>query len=492
MTTLDPLHQIDLKNGRFDGTSPADLQALFAAAAAHANGRNLVIHFHGGLVARPGALQTAATMRAAAEAGQAYPIFFIWNSDLLTTLAGNLTQIGQEEAFKRLVRRIAQIVLSKLGEKAGGRGAPLELVSIKQLPSDMERLEETLTGREAALTPPDDLSLSDVQETQAEQLLRDDLALRTEAARIANGLRRPEEIESDLKTRGAAPVQGSTQTLMSAAILQEIAAESPDPGDRSAGVALTLVKFGVQIAIAVLKRYTAGRDHGLYSTIVEETLRALYLDNVGILTWSLMKNDTADAFGPDPQTHGGTAFVRELAARWQPGQRVTLVGHSTGAIYITEFIKAIDPLLPADARLDVIFLAGAASFPYLHQNLDPLRRRIGRIRTFGLTDAQEMGYWEVPLLYKGSLLYLVSGLLEEGAADQPLIGMARYFSGRPPYDLPEVTEVLDALLPPETRVWSGEGSQDAGRRCTATKHGMIDDEDAPTLESLTHILANGF
>ena len=52
--------------------------------------------------------------------------------------------------------------------------------------------------------------------------------------------------------------------------------------------------------IATVRRLWNKRDHGLYTTIVEEVLRAAYFNRVGEVVWRMMKKDTSDAFQADP------------------------------------------------------------------------------------------------------------------------------------------------------------------------------------------------
>jgi hypothetical protein len=176
-----------------------------------------------------------------------------------------------------------------------------------------------------------------------------------------------------------------------------------------------------------------------------------------------------------------------LKEAWRPGQRVTLIGHSTGAIYIGEFLKHADGILPPTAKFDVVFLAPACTFGFADGRLDVFKRRVANIRSFGLRDAIERGYWEVPVLYRGSLLYLVSGLFED-AVDEPVVGMQRYFDPDGPYDAAAVRRVREYLA--GKTVWSEDVAQ-VGRKSTAREHGGFD-EDAATLESIGHILEHGF
>lgn len=77
-----------------------------------------------------------------------------------------------------------------------------------------------------------------------------------------------------------------------------------------------------------------------------------------------MKQDVAYAFGPDPDPdrHAGTALLARLGRAPKDGlvlDRITLVGHSTGAIYIAQWLSRSRDHLPADFKQDLVFLAQA-------------------------------------------------------------------------------------------------------------------------------------
>jgi hypothetical protein len=185
----------------------------------------------------------------------------------------------------------------------------------------------------------------------------------------------------------------------------------------------------------------------------------------------------------------------------EPNLRVTLIGHSTGAVYITNLLRSLDTRLPADARrIDVVFLAPALTIAAMASNLDCYKRRVLNFRVFGLCDERERGYWEVPVLYKGSLLYMVSGIFEEEAAkgelgDVPLVGMQRHIQCVPgsPYYREEWKGLFDWLKLSERSVWADDNLPvTQGYQSNAHKHGEIDDQDADTLKSLGYILEHGF
>jgi hypothetical protein len=289
-------------------------------------------------------------------------------------------------------------------------------------------------------------------------------------------------------SRGGGPVD-VTPTRMSKHVLDELRAEAPEPDARGASTVLAIARYGVKIAVAVLKRMRAGRGHGLYTTLVEEIVRSLYLDQAGALVWGMMKKDTADAFGPDAAIHGGTALVEALAPHLEAGARITLVGHSTGAIYIAHFLDALHARVGPNVKADVVFLAPACTFAFLHAHLPVLEARVQSFRMFALADEIESSYWEVPVLYRGSLLYLVSGLFED-EVDAPIVGMQRYYDAADgPYARDEVRRV-SAWIGAEDRVWS-VAAAGPGKSSSSKKHGDFDDDEV-TKTSLGHLLANGF
>lgn len=114
-------------------------------------------------------------------------------------------------------------------------------------------------------------------------------------------------------------------------------------------------------------------------------------------------------------------------------------------------------------------------------------------RMYSLRDVDEKGYYEIPLLYPGSLLYIISGLLEsvdDGACDMPLVGMQRFGRQNIPFTDPEVTEVWQFLSSNANRlVWSGD-KRGPGLNCDASKHGNFD-SSPDTVASILHFLNYG-
>jgi hypothetical protein len=60
---IDPLHDIDLKDGKFSGVTTAqDLSKAFDNFERHCPSRHLCVFFHGGLVPRADGLKTASQL----------------------------------------------------------------------------------------------------------------------------------------------------------------------------------------------------------------------------------------------------------------------------------------------------------------------------------------------------------------------------------------------------------------------------------------------
>jgi hypothetical protein len=358
--TVSGLHYVDVVDGEFRGTTPGDLEEIFQTVETSKQREHLVVHFHGGLVPRRAAEGVAETLFSDYIAVGGYPVFFYWHSGALEVLANNLGEVGREPVFQRLVRRLAQFLAGKLVETAATRGLQIQIESLKDIPTESEPLLDWTRQRVSAAVH-DVEELTPSQRNQIERELQQDPVLVEESRAVAAGLLTPEEIEYAIasRARGGLSVRASRKTLMSPAILKRISGESPDPGSRGLATALAIAKYGVAIAAAVVGRYRQQRDHGLLTTIVEEVARTLYADSIGATVWTLIKADTQRAFGGDPQRHGGTAFVAHLRQWSRPGRRITLVGHSTGAIYIGHLLEHADKVLAADRKFEVVFLAPA-------------------------------------------------------------------------------------------------------------------------------------
>ena len=161
----------------------------------------------------------------------------------------------------------------------------------------------------------------------------------------------------------------------------------------------------------------------------------------------------------------------------RPTLRVTLIGHSAGAIYVQRMIEALNARLPGEStlQLEVILLAAAMTFERMNEGLSALRKRVGGLQVFELDDKTEsQDHVIVPPVYDKSLLYLVSSLCDEDPnADKSLVGMQRYWKDAPPYCDQEILAVTE-FIGTTRSVWSPTKSgANPGYRSSAKHHGTF-------------------
>ncbi|MBT3714644.1 MAG: hypothetical protein HOG15_14955 [Anaerolineae bacterium] len=500
-------HIIHMENGKLKGTSRDDVRRIFELFKEDESTDTLLLHMHGGLVAKTAAEKTAGLLVDKYLEAGAYPVFFVWESFATETIVNNASEIIQEDLkkifdekfFKRLLLKVAQFMLAKVGVEGGDRGERLELTSEHEIQRQIDALavgEDILS-----LGLYEQLSLEELstqQEAQFRESLEDDMVFTMEAAAIGNSIRPKDEIEEEVEISRGGFVPGSTQTLMSPDLLEEIREDSPRKEERGTVSVVKLLNYSVQILAKVVKRFLEKRDHGLYTTIIEEILREFYVAAAGKFLWDHMKKDTADSFQDNAEVFGGSAFLDELGKMWESGDhpRLVLVGHSAGTVYISHLLKYADERLPNEIRFDLVFLASAVTCELFAKTVQDHGHRINEIRQFGMSDALEKADHLVPVIpvYSYSLLYLISGILED-KSDKPLVGMQRYHEIKEPFlpgSVPDVDIIRKFFTESKNRtVWS-ESDLGPGLNTTGKKHGAFDDEDAPTLESIQHIIKEGF
>ncbi|MDD5366645.1 MAG: hypothetical protein PHR30_15005 [Gallionellaceae bacterium] len=511
---LDKLHCIHLKNGCFSSdtqTHAGDIDLLLDSFATQSPPAGMAMHFHGGLVSLKSGKEIADHLAKEYELAGAYPVFFLWESGAFETVSNNLKDISKEPIFHELVRKVVEFVLGRLGDAIGGKGGSGAVVDPVQVAQVVDKwfadasgdppyadfqLQSQAAGGKAA-------SVSDLEfENAVVADLEMDPRVKSALEHVQQGLFPAGQTE---EAPGGGQLAAHT-TLMEPKALDEIL-ESRQPGEKglisTAKLALAIIK----LVRAVVSRFLGGRDHGLYGTVVEEIYRQMYVDKIGqAFLWNQMKKDTADAFAPSGapgKEPGGTEFLSRLGDRLKAGApkpRITLIGHSTGAVYICHFLEAADKYLPMDVSFDIVFLAPAVDFQLFRSAIEKYRHRVGHIRMFGMTDALELddpmaqdflGVQLARVVYPHSLLYFVSGLLEGREVDTPILGMQRFFDRADIFDqehYPELQWARDELS--GHTVWSISDVSD-GRRSASRQHGDFDNDEA-TLASLRHILKVGY
>ena len=346
-------------------------------------------------------------------------------------------------------------------------------------------VEDNPEVTKSALLVQDELTMS----TQIEISIQQDLKFKEAYAAVYNGLHKP-TLHSVSKGSGSSV---SEQSLISMDAAEKIFDLAPY-GTKGVLSWYKVAKFIAGLVVRVVKRFITGRDHGVYITVVEEVLRGLYADKLGKFIWDTMKQDTADAFKEDMHC-GGYALIKMLKAKMDNDGSlpvITLVGHSTGAIYIRHFIESATKQID-NIKFNIIFLAAAETYKSFAPFVQAHKQSITNFRAFAMTDNWEKADTLVKVLYPASLLYFISGVLED-EIDQPLIGMQRYYS-EPLFQnsstfnyITTVKVFMDNVQ--SSLVWSPIDTVD-GNRSNSASHGEFDD-DLLTVSSLKHILMRGY
>jgi hypothetical protein len=466
-------HEMILSGGLFSRTTRSDLAEIFRKFNADPQRDRLVLHFHGGLVSEAAGGATAERLLPYyRQSGSAYPLFTIWQSGLLETAQGMLRETAQLEAFPLLTQRVAQYVIGLLNRTEGQRGGDtVELPTIQNIRAGIAAApigREPLGDREGELAKlPEELS-----EAQVAQLI--------------------EKFEEDDRiAKGAESLAAGAVATGSDALKADLAQARAERNEGTKSVLGTgfLVRAGLRIVARCLRRYNKGSHHGLYTTVVEETVREIKGDVIGRTIWGRMKQNTLSAFAGPAETHGGSALLEEIAKLERPRPRILLVGHSAGAIYVCHLLQAVQERnLPADLTFEVVLLAAACSFDLLAETLRVAKERIVRLRLFAMRDSLEIADQLLPPIYNRSLLYFVSGLAEDDV-DLPLVGMERYHK-EPFVSRKAIRSVLDAAAA-HTNAWIWSRAEGGlGLATLSTSHGDFDD-DPQTLASVVHLVATG-
>lgn len=534
---MDPLHYIHSRAGRIGGrshTQSGDVDAIIRSLGQDPR-RHLVIHFHGGLVPAEAGFSIAEKLKGvyspSPDAG-GYPVFFVWESGAWETIRNNLTELADEPVFKELLRKILQYAFERLGGSSlTGFGRSIDGAAYGSAAvaarEELDRFwkdprKETIPFREMDV----DAHRAMIEEARS-------VVARVDEAEILVDIQQDRRLQNALATLPDLPP--SSRSSLSTEDVQEhrssfaelaSTAFSKDSGTRGLVELYKVASYLARVLRGVLRRYSRKRDHGFYATCVEELIRGFKLAGSGLnewgkaLEWNRMKQDTSDAFGPNPDVHAGTALLTRLQAALNGGlelRRITLVGHSTGAIYIAHWIENSAKYLPATLKQDVVFLAPAITCDLFAKMVRENSSRVGRFRMFAMTDSleREDQVWgqdeELPggkdwrrFIYPSSLLYLVSGILESSAAsdgswldepDMPLVGMERFLHQvqiYPDAEFPSIQQTRTWLaVDPNAVVWSKSTGHAAGLNGDSIDHGAFNDNPL-TLESLQHIVEVGF
>lgn len=411
-----------------------------------------------------------------------HPISFIWETDLLPIITADLSEITRTSLFKKLLEKVVKVAGEKLG-------VDIESISGKRGISSLsyEEIREELNKEipfEAYSVNKNSRS-ANINNTN-EKFLLEEIEINVE-----------EEIESDptFTTYLIDELSEKELTLIDNDKLINI----PLPGSRGILSLAKVIKSTVTIIFKIIKRHVIKRDHGFYPTIVEEILREILVADFGSWTWGLMKQkaelmwlaDSPGTIGQD--RHLGQYFLQKLKKLSVEKQNLTidLVGHSAGSIAICYFVRECIKLEINIQIRQIFFMAPACRIDLFHDTIIANKEKIGHFRMFTMSDQYESRDSCIPGIYTRSLLYMISGILEEKEYDAYILGLQRFHLDTAPYDQdPILDDVINYFNESENRIVYALTVPEAaeGLRCIAVKHGGFANDENLAIRSICYSL----
>ena len=442
--------------------------------------KKIAIHFHGGFNSEKAGMKIAVKMLPVYQNADSHPVTFVWETGLLETVARNINMIHTTKLYQKILKIILRHsgkFIEGIGSK--GAGMPISYEDIeKELKKDQPfKTFQILTDKSRGVAVCDENELEEITadlETEIQEDLEDDA----------------KEVELLLT------VEAPGMELLDQA---KIAGLRTEAGVRGIDTYITLAKALTVIVKNIVKRYIKDTDHGFYPTVVEEILRYYYLADLGAWIWNGMKKAAKNMWLEnrdlnEVEQHAGTYFLEKLAnlQSRKTDLVVDVIGHSAGSIAICEMINTISRQCIQLRIRNIIFLAPACTANLFQEGIINHPEYYTNFRMFTMHDAFEIKDSLVKGVYTRSLLYFISGVLEDDV-DKHILGLQRYLTGRPPYNgslyntIKEYVEEKDKhrLVFSNTDIMSPIA--DPGFKSTAESHGDFDDDDV-TLDSLTYLL----
>jgi len=467
------------KDGRLDDAVSPHSHVVDLLDRAIGSRKTIVLHLHGGLVPKESAYEMVNHLQPRYVEQGLFPIFIVWRTGLFDAVK-NAAELVHRPLFERLLIRLIKHFVARYGSPEGRALGPGEE------PDDAE-IEEELKKRNVGEIPYDDVHPEPDQEEMS----------KAEEGDLAASIQGDEELKDQwvLEVKAPEAPPGGKALGIDDSVRDEALLQDKKPEGRALASGIVLAEHAVKIAARIIKRYFKRRDHGLHTTVVEEILRELYVDLIGTEVWQFMKQDSADTFEAKEKFHerGGRLLmqlmgeaVKKRRAAGEPLPKVSIVGHSAGSIYAGNILAHLAKERGSNSSAwfglpfqfeKLVFLAPAATCKTFSTVLSMHAKNplFQVFRMYSLSDEIERGYYEVPVLYPGSLLYIISGLLESeddaGTHDMPIVGMQRYARSTHPFSEPVVAQVWKFLNKhPDQLVWSGD-ERGAGLNCDSKKHG---------------------
>jgi len=432
-------HCLFIRNGYLKSESSSPKQVL-AEYLREGGDRPIVIHFHGGLVSESSARKEALDLNGTCYGNRSYPIFLAWNADLFTEL-GNLLESRYHNMAYAQGHLSTAAFLSTLYDNARESG-----YSLNDLSGSTQKLMAAyrkFMSRDQAF-----------QKAVGAQAASEDDDI------LASGSSWSDWTRLDTWRKAKERLEHRVTNYFGPYVQEFMKYHDADS-----------VSWGGDL-IEWVSHNLGGRD-----------------------IWARMKQDTALSFTVRNGVPGAGLQLLDALRGLPRLPRIVLIGHSTGCIYIANFLTAAKRLLPG-AKFDVVFLAPANTYQETANFLSQDRDEIGNFRMFGIREAQERHdhmLWQLnPKLegiYPGSLLIYLSRAVE-ARRNMPILGLQRDFfvPGAGPDREASLLVHRELLDQPGAVVWSPSLGP-VGYCSNCVSHGDFCSDQA-TLLSLRYLVSS--
>lgn len=487
-----------------DGTFKPSGDAQYDTTAKHVDAlidklradqqQRVLLYFHGGLVGLKSGMEVAERIHRYTAGANVHPVTFVWETGLFNAIGENLSVIHKSKFFKKLLIKIIKIAGKELGvdidnllagSKGIGQMSDEEIARELQKDAPFEATSVDPTKKSASLRLDDETQISDAYI---------DTVVKNE---VEAGL--SEEIADDLELIHLAETEKPSEEalLMNPAYSGGVATE----GEKGIISLALLIKSAVRITLRVIKRHIRKRDHGFYPTVIEETLREIYINDLGAWVWGAMKDKAKrmwanDDFSGEPEKwHAGSYLLDRLNAyQDEIGSPLTidLIGHSAGSIAICHLFDAVKERYSGLRFRNLVFMAPACRCELFNQSILQNQELYDHIRVFTMLDDYERKDQLASKLYPRSLLYFISGVLEDGEYDAPILGLQRHITDNAPYDKIPLLQSISHYLEQERRMVYAvtDAAAAEGFRSGSIRHGDFDNDKEATLDSIIAIIKN--
>lgn len=464
-------------NHNYD-TTPENVDAIINLLRTN-NQTEIVLYFHGGLVKDSAGMQSAKIMNDKITESGLHPISFVWETGILDVLKEKLDDIGRKVIFKIIKKIVSKKVIKKLPTTKNRETikelsyAEVEFELSKKTP--FKDFEISLNVFEAQV-------FGEENEEEIIQNIQNDIEI--------DVLENPELLE------------GVDLGYLNEMIYYKGAMEENSLNIENA----SLFGFFRNLAIIVykvIKRHRNNTNHEVYATILEEIFRRYYIAELGAYVWQSMKDKAEDMWKPNIGRTGldlyaGSYLLTKLNVLGSQELPITInaIGHSAGSIAICHLIKEVAEKYPNIKVNNLVFLAPACRSELFHREVVQKRERFNEIRIFTMSDYYEQNDTLIDgfsIVYPHSLLYLISGILEDGGdnPDAHILGLERHINWQNYMKHAHLKSINTYLNETNKNrlVLSVADNDNAGLSSTATDHGDFDN-NCKTLKSIVHILKN--